>query len=440
MMNVRRGGNIRIIVRHPKLVRVGTNLLLVSLFAAAFYAVDPGNSSWGFERSQAVSAKLVRYAPIIVAAASAFCYLVGVRGIPVGWPVMFLAVFSAACVSGGGVTLFVRHVPFMETFTGRGLCAIPFIPAYVMCLLPAEKRYFAKGAAGICLTAAVVAYPVLVAWRLGYRIVHLRHIYHITAIYFCAAAGFGIADRRAVIRRMATLSFALECVLTIKLTGFGFAAIIAAILWRVETSRHARESRTRLMNRRLWVSQLAVGTLVAAVLLATAYQRYLPGGSREVRLQTYSVRLAEFANSPIWGSLFFGSPTMYAGALYVPSHSDILDLLAFGGLIGTALFLVPAAAGVVHGVRRLKLSVLPEDRLSTFGLITALCFIYQCAVNPVEFDPRFGPVYWIALGVLLADRAVAGRVHLAGVRAERMSRPVLVRPAAVFHPASFGNR
>lgn len=428
-MKARSRRDIRIIIRHPGLVRVGTNLLLVALFLAAFYSVDPGKTSWGL-----TNIKALKYAPIVAAAASTSCYLVGLRGLPVGWPVVVLGVFSVACVAGGVFTLLVRNVQLMETFVGRGFCAIVFLPAYVVCLLPNEKRHFAVWAARICLMAAVVMIPVLVAWRLGYRIVRVPHIYHISAIYFCAAAGFLVADGRAFVRRVGTLTFALACILTVKLTGFGFAAIIGLVLWRVEASRHARESAVRLMNRRVWVTQALTASAVAASVLAVAYRAYLPGGSREVRLQTYGERVSEFVASPLWGSLFFGSPAMHAGALYVPSHSDVLDLLAFGGVLGTALFIVPAVAGVVQGFRFMKPSVSIEDSLSMFGLLTVLCFLFACAVNPLLLDPRFVTVYWIALGVLLADKATAGRRRMLEARETLVGRSAGVKPSRASHP------
>jgi|GEM_PF-1369599 len=398
--------DIRIVITHPAIVRAGTNLLLVALFIAAFFTVEPSDTDWGLETIQSA-----KYAPIIAASASAACYLVGLKGVPLGWPVLFLAALSTACVSAGFFTLMGHNVQLYQTYVGRGLCVITFAPAYMLCLVPKEKKHFGKYAARIMMMAVTVMIPILVAWRLGFRMVNRAHIYHEEVLYFGAAAGFALAVYRPVVRRLGGLALILACILTIKLTGFGLAMIVTMVAWLVETAGRPDESKRPLLNRRLWVSQAVFGGAAIAVSLARVFRRSLPGGSRQVRLETYGVRISEFVASPIWGSLFVGSPVMQIGLTVIPSHSDLLDLLASGGVIGAALFYLPAVAGVIHGIRSVKRFVRDCDGVALFGLAGVSCFLFESAFNPVLGQPKLVVLYWMALGVLLADRAIIGSTN-----------------------------
>lgn len=427
--------NIRIVIRHPGLVRAGSNLLVLGLFLAAFYAADPWNACWGLWPIAPL-----RYAPILAASASIPCLLLGLRGVPMGWPVLMLGAFAAACVSGGAYTLTTRNASLMESFTGRGLCAITVLPVYMVCLVPKERRHIAKQASRIVSTAALAMVPVLVAWRLGYRFADQAHLYHMSAIYFCSAAGFALADKRPVVRRAATALFGLANVLTVKLTGFGFAAILALLLWRVETFGHSRETGQRRMHRRVLITQIVISTAVAAGLLAAAMRAYLPTGSREVRLQTYAQRLDMFLDDPVFGTFFTGSPIMEVGLLIIPSHSDLLDLLAFGGVIGAALFYAPAMACVVHGVRSIRRFTSTGNGLGMFGLTTVVCFLWQSAANPVLGDPRFITLYWIALGTLLADRVTASHLPAPSGAGSPSPSPGSAPPRPAAQPHAFARQ
>lgn len=402
-MRARRPKEIRIVITHPAVVRVGTNLLLLALLIAALFTLEPSDSDWGLVAIQAV-----KYSPIIAAAASAVCLLVSVRGIPVGWPLLFLAALSLWSVSAGFFASVTRGDALSDTFVGRGLCVIAFAPAYMVSLLPGERRYFGRHAGAIIVTTAAVMIPVLVAWRLGFRIVDRFQIYHEEVLYFSAAAGFVVASGRATVRRLGGVPLILACILTIKLTGFGLAVIVATILWLVETAKRPGETYRPLVNRRLLVSQIALGCAATASLLASVFRRFLPSGSREVRLQTYGDRFEEFVASPIWGSMFVGSPIMQVGWLVIPSHSDFMDLLAFGGGIGATLFYAPAVAGVVHGLRSIRRFAVDGDGLGMFGLAVVMSFLFESAFNPVLGQPKLVVVYWTAMGVLLADRRIVG--------------------------------
>ncbi len=381
----------------PGLVRTGSRLLLSALFLTIFYAADISNSSWGTD-----NVPTLKYGPVVLSALAAGFYMIGAKGVPLGWSAKAVAGFFLFSLAGGSYSFLAHGSSLGETFVGRALCVIPFWPAYFAAFLPKERAYISKWAPRVVWGLVAVMVPVLVLWRLGYRPIKAPHIYHITSVYFTVAAGFALAWTRVLQRRLAVAGMALACALTIKLTGFGFAAILAFVLWRAETVWRPGESRSRVAYRRLLISQAAVGVVLVAAAFAAVQPESLPGGSTEVRLQTYGWRLAEFKESPIWGRMFTGSPIVTVGLLVIPSHSDLLDILAFGGLIGSALFYAPAMAAVGHGFRAMGTYLVRRDTLALYGTTAVLAYLWESAVNPILGDARFIPVYWMALGVMLA--------------------------------------
>jgi len=428
-MKKRRRRDIRIVITHPLLVRSGTNLLLLALFIAAFFTLEPSDTDWGLERVQ-----VAKYAPVIAAAVSAGSLLLGVRRVPVGWPLVSLAAVATACVTAGVYTLIVHKLYLYQTFVGRGVCAIVFLPAYMVCLLPKERRYFGEHARRIVMMAVTVMFPILVAWRLGFHMVDRVHIYHEEVLYFAAAAGFVAAGRNALVRRVGGLMLVLACAMTIKLTGFALAVLVTLMLWLVETSGRPGESKTPLMHRRLWVTQLVFAAGATAALLASEYRHSLPGGTREIRMETYGERFAEFLRSPLWGSMFVGSPVMHTAWLTIPSHSDFLDLLAFGGAIGAGMFYVPVGLAISHGLRSIRRFVAETDGLSLFALTAVVCFLLESAFNPVLSQPKLVSIYWMSLGILLADRTIARAAKdRAVLRQPAQARP-MANPMPVLQP------
>ena len=81
---------------------------------------------------------------------------------------------------------------------------------------------------------------------------------------------------------------------------------------------------------------------LALALLYFEYRQFLPSGNVDVRLKQYEAAMRQFIDSPIWGSAYTaGSGEAYRESfrvLNIPTHSDVLDVLKHGGLIGFALF------------------------------------------------------------------------------------------------------
>jgi O-antigen ligase len=184
--------------------------------------------------------------------------------------------------------------------------------------------------------------------------------------------------------------------------------IVARLLWQ-----HAPDRRgdARIVFRRIAVLELGLLCAATAAIAFFVFRDLLPSGSPELRLLTYEQRLLAFRESPLIGTLFQGSPLMELpgrwSTLVTPSHSDLLDILAFGGVAGFALFVAPLLVAGRAGWAALRAA--PEQRwLGAYSLAVAIVFLVEMAFNPVWDQPKLAFFFWMAVGCLLAFRRPSG--------------------------------
>ncbi len=179
-------------------------------------------------------------------------------------------------------------------------------------------------------------------------------------------------------------------------------------------------------NRRLYgLGALVFAGLTAGglALLYFEFRQYLPSGNPHVRLAQYEAAWLQFLQSPIWGNAYLkGSGEIFnegLNRLYIPTHSDVLDILKHGGLIGFALF----AWGYwkVFALFNAAIKASTEDHL-TNAYFVALRFFQVTAlitfmINPLLLKGPFLVVIWgnLGFGIGLA-LAVLGRTSKGGQR------------------------
>lgn len=132
-----------------------------------------------------------------------------------------------------------------------------------------------------------------------------------------------------------------------KNTGYIVALGTVLYLWVM----HWRVSFPRAIAIRRALQFLIV--IVVVLLLGAAYikarsafNEFVPTGNTDFRMQKYEMAWHHFLDSPVWGTAF-SKPASELFTLYdtgvagnvLPTHSDLLDILANGGIVGITLFL-----------------------------------------------------------------------------------------------------
>ena len=211
---------------------------------------------------------------------------------------------------------------------------LPLYAACVPTLLP-RVRYWVLALVSIWAVFSMAALAGEAA-RIG-----IKETLH--EIEYLVISGFFILYYAVPSRTVKLLALAMllaAAVLNQKLTGYIIAAmavihIVVASGWR------------RLPRQWRWpyVVGAAVFTLALVALLTLLYfefRQHLPSGNVEVRMKQYEAAMRQFIESPIWGSAYTaGSGEAYRESfrvLNIPTHSDVLDILKHGGLIGFVLF------------------------------------------------------------------------------------------------------
>jgi hypothetical protein len=148
--------------------------------------------------------------------------------------------------------------------------------------------------------------------------------------------------RSVAVRLLAILLMLAASALNLKLTGFLIAGL--GLLHIMVVGGWRRMPRT-------WrgfygLGAFATSLVVIAVVVAVYYyfRDSLPTGNSSVRLKQYEQAYTQFIASPLWGDAYTkGSGELYregARVMNIPTHSDVMDILKHGGLLGVALFFI----------------------------------------------------------------------------------------------------
>ncbi len=200
--------------------------------------------------------------------------------------------------------------------------------------------------------------------------------------------------------------------LVIKNTSFLVAALAVMYVFGIEFKRAA--PRLIAIKKILVIYSAILGITIAVSLLALIKMMspaWVPDGNPKYRLYTYEIAFEKFASSPFWGNLFtgpaaekFGLFQVYASTQILPSHSDLLDLLANGGVLAITLFLMAAVVVVrrLYSLIRTTENLPPQDAgIFHWLAFSCLCAPVVYAFNPIMSQPGKAYVMWSQLGMLV---------------------------------------
>ncbi len=164
-----------------------------------------------------------------------------------------------------------------------------------------------------------------------------------------------------------------------------------------------------------WAKFLSINLVVLGglVLIYVFRSDKLPTGNPEYRMRTYEIAWQKFLNSPLWGTAFTGAATekfdKYSVAVstqILPTHSDPLDILANGGLIGFLIWISIFVMLLWRWFAILKNPKLQSDSSLTPYLHTMFCVVFTgvivCMFNPILNTPNLAWSFWALVGALLA--------------------------------------
>lgn len=309
----------------------------------------------------------------------------------------------AALVLGG--SLHARLLQGIQsTFLNVGLYMLSAWCAATMVLRTGAPEALLRGYFRVLLAAAVVMSGFLIA-NAGVRQVYHEQIFLVIPMAALLAARGGIAGWAGCFffLGMAWPSAKYTSYIIAMLSGAYIALFIAV-------PRLAPRPGVQRMAAIYWMLLLGVAAVAFCAWLALSGVLKLPTGNVDYRMHTYTLAWERFHEAPLWGTWFAVEAvekfTLYETGVsknLLATHSDVLDLLANGGLVAFGLWawgiarVARAAAGDALAPRNLERPWAPHAH--TLALMS-LAGVATYAFNPILLQPAMAWLIWANLGLL----------------------------------------
>lgn len=347
----------------------------------------------------------IKYLPILIAWIGWVVHLLTCRAalgqftaiLRIYWPLAALGlVMTAGFLSAVSDDLLV-------TFRPHALALLSFFPVCHLAVAADTARF-------VRVALALLGLGSL--FMLGIAVVNFpRHIVHENLFLFVPVAIYAaLASPRRWMPWAAALYMAFFAVIGLKNTTFIIAGLGVYGLYVFNQPAVRAGTRSPIQWQTLiLLAIVACLGWVALDYLKSAVSEF-SSGNAEFRTYLYEHKWRQFLDSPLWGDGFSGTPNVRfflftvnnGGEQFLPSHSDQLDLLAHGGVLGFAALWL--ALGRL-GLRSLRLRPAEPVRVhAARGCLVVMCLagVVSSCFNPVLGNPANGFMFWSCFALLAA--------------------------------------
>lgn len=417
----------------PTNLRMSDWWLLAAFLLALAFVADP--LAWRLEKQLTT-----KHLPLFMAVAGALFAVVGHVLFPpepgrraratgqvlaAAWPLLLLGGWILAG------SLYARNANGINnTFLGMGLYMLfALLVAHIVLLSPARERLVRAFLAA----AAVVA--TFMMGRMAVEIGAANVAYHeLEALTIPLAVYFAMRPNRTPKwHSLLVMLFLLGGLVYRKNTAYLVMLATAAYLWLVHWRFRFVASPGFRRMAIAWLVVVASAATAVVVYRAAIGGEWFPSGNPQYRVKTYETAWSNFRESPAWGSGFTASATekfkdfdIRVARGVLPSHSDVLDIAANGGVLALLLWIWSyVRAGRVAWIGLLHRR--PADDIAAAAHALAcmnLTAIIVYAFNPIMLQPVKAFLLWGQFGLLLGLALHHGRDALAARAGARRRRGV----------------
>lgn len=385
---------------------------LFGMWVVIFWAIDPFDAKFDVR-------PMIKHFPVFVIAPAFILSLMGTvlfssykqrkdKDVLHLYPWRSVIPFALFVIAGSMAARFLFKIE--NTFLTMGLYALT---------VPATAWFIARTAnPGRLVHRLLQIYIFWSAIAIGMQAAYFgkRDVFHpkehlvigsLTLLYFLS--------RTMLMKALTLLLIAATAIVAHKNTAYLTALLVYAYIFGVWIVVHWHKIRDG-MKRTAFGIRVGIFMALGTVAVAFAYTQRgagQPSGNPEYRLATYAKAWDKFLHSPIWGNGFAGAATekfdKYTVAVstqVLPTHSDPLDILAGGGMIGFLLF-VAFFFGLARSWHAcvIRSGDAAAEKLLPY-IHTLYCMVFGgmlvCMFNPILNAPNLAWSFWAAGGALLA--------------------------------------
>lgn len=327
---------------------------------------------------------------------------------------------------------------FGSSYLTRAANGFAIIAGVTAASNPALLSWICRNAMRIWLAAALIIAALLTIHSVGFFLPLQRQVYHVEFVVAVAVLSFFVNSRGWVGAR---LFLTFICILNGFLAGKSTFYLLAIVVLLMGFGGPAMARLRQFMLRSTAKARVTIGLLVAPIFLSVMTVGIITIGwivaERSTRYEydprrvSYALRWDQFLEDPILGKLFVDTTDVgrYIGMRNVPSHNDLLDILAAGGIVGFLLFLIPVASAILGKAGQ---SIISRPsfafRYSDFLWYFLVFYAISAMGNPFLAEPVFAGPIWFAVGAMLVrNRQFAESESLATKRHFLTERDVSYR-------------
>jgi len=372
------------------LLRIGSKFMLMGMLSCLTLLLDPLGLAWGVSLT-------TQFLVVLFFWIGALLYLIAGISLPIIKHTISIFLLLLFSFLGSSYYIIFEGGELSTSFLRFSIPITVYPCLFLLFSVNKENEWFNKKLLQLSLLFSILIATMLYLWGMGIEVVYALHIFHEEVFILGATALSLFKVKKMNFYKWLLLSYILiSCVAIVKLTGIIVVLVsFFALFILFQRSLSFYNESMRVHARGILYSIL----LLFIFILFYSYINYsylLPSGSADIRTFTYKIRLNQFLENPILGLLFVGSTELSVDffKMVIPSHSDILDIMAFGGGLGMCLFLYPVVTLLLFSLKNLALGFTLYHSMLVFLAIIVMLF------NPVINQPLMAMLFWSALAYL----------------------------------------
>lgn len=392
---------------------IGKVFFYLFMFFALFLLIDPFYTGYGAFRVTRDLGPL-KYTAMVFGAGALFFSLLGMliknprakqppwrESLVHAWPILL---FGLMVLLGSLVAR--NYLDIKETFLQLAIGILGFPLAVILFWSIGDRMLVARR----FMQALLLVLPVVIGWVVVKRIEGGQAFHTEIFLFVPLAVYFFLSLKWRWLAWLILLSTIVLGIASHKNTAYLVLLVTLIHLLLIGMAR--RPARDVSLRRALTVYGLLIVMIVgiaAVSFLLLNREEYLPSGNIEARSITYAAAMNRFLDSPIYGTAFMDTSLVQLFGLKVlgsdtlVTHSDLLDILSHGGLLGAALFLFGIYQVFFRAVAVLRSPVDDHVKSMVHGLsVIVVCGLVTASFNSPLITLTIAVLFWFAFGLLAA--------------------------------------